>query len=123
MICLSVTPALPHLRSGRLRPIALTTTRRSTLAPEVSTLEESGLTGFDIAIWVGMFARAGTPAEVVAKLSADAQRALAAPDVREKLEAQGADLGTFALDRFGEFVRAETAKYAKIVRDAAIKPE
>jgi hypothetical protein len=69
----AITPALPHLRSGRLRPIALTTTRRSALAPELPTLEESGFAGFDIAIWVGMFAPAGTPAKVVAKLSADAR--------------------------------------------------
>jgi tripartite-type tricarboxylate transporter receptor subunit TctC len=117
----AITPALPHLSSGRLRPIALTTARRSALLPEVPTLEESGLAGFDIAIWVGMFAPAGTPVEIVAKLSADTKRALEAHDVREKLAAQGADVGALALDRFGEFVRAETAKYAKIVRDAAIK--
>jgi tripartite-type tricarboxylate transporter receptor subunit TctC len=113
--------ALPHVRAGRLRALAVSTASRSPLAPELPTMAESGLVGFDLATWFAFFAPAGTPAEIVEKISADMRRALAAPDTRERLSAIGVDIRGSTPAELAAFHQAELAKWAKIVQDSGAK--
>jgi tripartite-type tricarboxylate transporter receptor subunit TctC len=116
-------PALPHVKTGRLRALAVTTSKRAPLAPDVPTFEESGLRGFDITNWFGVFVPAGTPPDIVSKIQAEIVRGLRLPDVRERLAAQGLEAIGSTPEELDRFVRAESAKYAKIINDAAIRAE
>jgi tripartite-type tricarboxylate transporter receptor subunit TctC len=113
--------AMPHVKSGKLRALAVSTARRSALAPEVPTMAESGLAGFDLATWFAFFAPAATLKEVTAKIAADMQRVLAQPDVRERLLAAGVDVAGSTPEELARFQRAEMEKWARIVRDSGAK--
>lgn len=116
--------ALPNVRAGRLRALAVTTLARSPAMPDLPTVAESGLPGFDLTTWFGLMVPAGTPAEIVSRLNAEIVRALNAKDMRERLEKMGAEP---PLDNtpahFAAFIRTEAAKYAKVVRDSGAKVE
>ena len=118
---LGVAPLTPHLKSGRLRGIAVTTAQRTTTLPDIPTLAEVGVKGFDSSQWFGILAPAGTPAAVIAKINADLQRVLALPDVKERLASQGGDAHYTSAEAFGAFMKAEHAKYAKIIAEAKIR--
>ena len=113
--------AMPHVKSGKVRALAVSTAKRSALAPELPTMAESGLAGFDLATWFAFFAPAATPKEITAKIAADMQRVLAQPDVRERLLAVGVDVIGSTPDELASFQRAELAKWAKIVKDSGAK--
>ena len=113
--------ALPHVKSGKLTALAVSTAKRSALAPELPTVAESGLAGFDLATWFAFFAPAATPRELVEKISADMRRALAQPDTRERLTGIGVDIVASTPQELGEFNRAELVKWAKIVKDSGAK--
>src|SRR5262249_7541300 len=98
---------LPHIRNRRVRGDALTSAKRSSMAPEPPTIAESGFRGFESGTWYGMMAPARTPREVITKLSDAATRIVQLPDVREKLIAQGAEPLTGTPARMGDFVRSE----------------
>ena len=116
--------ALPNVKAGRLRALAVTTLARSPAMPELSTIAESGLPGFDLTTWFGVMAPAGTPPEIVAKLNAKIVRALNAKDMRERLEKMGAEPpANNTPERFAAFIRTEAAKYAKVVKDSGAKVE
>jgi tripartite-type tricarboxylate transporter receptor subunit TctC len=116
--------ALPHVKAGRLRALAVTTLARAPAMPELPTLAESGLPGFDLSTWFGVMAPAGTTTEIVVKLNAEIVRALNAKDMRERLEKMGAEPpANNTPERFAAFIRAEAAKYAKVVRDSGAKVE
>jgi tripartite-type tricarboxylate transporter receptor subunit TctC len=109
--------ALPHIKSGRLKALAVTSRTRSPALPDVPTIEEAaGLKGFDASSWFGLFAPAGTPRTVVDKIQADVAKALAQPAVRERFVAQGADPGGNTPDQFAAFIRAETDKWTRVVK-------
>jgi len=109
--------ALPHIKSGRLKALAVTSRTRSPALPDVPTIEEAaGLKGFDASSWFGLFASAGTPRTVVDKIQADVAKALAQPAVRERFVAQGADPGGNTPDQFAAFIRAETEKWTRVVK-------
>ena len=95
----------------------------STLMPEVPTVAESGLPGFEVAAWVGLYAPAATPADVVSKLNADVNRVLQLPAVTEKFAALGADSAPMTTDQFALHLRAEIAKFAKAIKDSGAKAE
>ncbi|MBM3357364.1 MAG: tripartite tricarboxylate transporter substrate binding protein [Betaproteobacteria bacterium] len=116
-------PAMPHVRSGRMRALAVSTAKRSPAAPEVPTMAESGMPGFDIPTWFGLFAPAATPREVITKVHGDFVKALGASDVKARLIPEGAEPSPMTPEQFGQFVRSETAKYAQIIRDSNIKPD
>ena len=116
-------PAVPHVKTGRLRALAVTTSRRAQLAPDVPTFEESGLHGLDITNWFGVFVPAGTPPEVVSRIQAEIVRGLKLADVRDRLAAQGLEAIGSTPDELDRFVRAESAKYAKIIRAAGIQAD
>jgi tripartite-type tricarboxylate transporter receptor subunit TctC len=113
--------AMAQVKAGKLRAMAVTTAERSKLAPELPTMAESGLQGFDISTWFGLFAPAGTPPDVVAKWNADVTRILTAPDMRDRLLAQGAEPAPDSPADIARFIAAEAAKYARIVRTSGAK--
>ena len=115
--------ALVEIHAGRLRPLGVSTMKRSSLMPEVPTIAEAGIAGFDYPIWYGVWTPAGTPARVVDKLSRDIARALAAPDLREWLAKHGADPMTMTQPEFARFVLSESESAARIVENAGIKPQ
>ena len=114
--------ALPNVKAGRLRALAVTTLARSPAMPELPTIAESGLPGFDLTTWFGVLVPAGTPPEIVAKLNAEIVRALNAKDMRERLEKMGAEPpANNTPEHFAAFIRAEAAKYAKVVDESGAR--
>jgi tripartite-type tricarboxylate transporter receptor subunit TctC len=119
----SLTSAMPHARSGKLRALAVTGARRSIAEPAIPTVAEAGVAGFSNEIWYGAFGPASVPADVVAKLSAECLKALQAKEIRDKLLASGLEPAPLGAEEFGIFFRDEVAKIAKIAATAGIKPE
>jgi tripartite-type tricarboxylate transporter receptor subunit TctC len=117
----AIPPVLSHVKSGRLRAIAVTSEKRFSLLPEIPTISEGGVPGFDMSTWWGLVAPAGVAKEVVARLHTETARILRQPDVREKLANVGADPGGNSPEEFAGFIRAERTKYARVVKDAQIK--
>ena len=119
----SVPPVLPHVKSGRLRAIAVTSEKRYALLPEISTVSESGLPGFDMSTWWGLLvpANGGASKHAVTRLHAETIKILRMPDVKEKMAAVGAETVGNSPEEFANFIRTERTKYAKIIKDANIK--
>jgi tripartite-type tricarboxylate transporter receptor subunit TctC len=117
----NMASSLTQVRAGRVKALAVTTAKRSSLAPELPTVAESGLAGFDISTWFGIFAPAGTPREAIARLHAEFTRALAAPDVREKMINLGAEPVGNTPAEFATFIRAEAEKYARVIKASGAK--
>jgi tripartite-type tricarboxylate transporter receptor subunit TctC len=117
----NITTALPLAKAGKLRALAVTTAKRSSVAPEVPTLAESGLPGFEVGSWQGVFAPAGTPPEIVKRLNAEIVKALNMPDVREKLSGLGAEIVADSPEEFSALVKAEVAKWADVVKKSGAK--
>lgn len=113
----------PLVRGGTVRALAVTTAERSGAAPDLPTMAEAGLPGYETSTWGGVLAPAGTPAEIVAKLNAEIGRALQAPDVRAKLAGAGIEVAGGPPERFAAFIESETAKWAKVAQGAGIVPE
>jgi tripartite-type tricarboxylate transporter receptor subunit TctC len=112
----NLASALGPMRAGKVKGLAVTTAKRSSLAPELPTIAESGLPGFDINTWFGVFAPAGTPRDVVERLHGEFTRALAAPDVREKMVNLGAEPVGNRPEEFAAYIRGEADKYARVVK-------
>jgi tripartite-type tricarboxylate transporter receptor subunit TctC len=115
--------ALPFVQAGRLRAIAVTGTTRSPLLPDVPTVSESGVPGYQVTSWYGIFAPAGTPRDIIVKLNADSAAALTNPDVAGKLAALGAEVATTTPEEFGRIVRDEIRKWAAVVKSAGVTSE
>ncbi len=113
--------AMAQLQGGRIKALAVTTAQRSKLAPDLPTMAEAGLPGFDISTWFGLMLPAGTPKDVVAKWNTDLVRVLGMPDVREKMLAQGADPTPMTSAEFSAFIDRELVKYARIVKASGAK--
>jgi len=110
--------AIQHVRSGKLRAIAVTTAKRSPELPDVPTIAEAGVPGYEATSWFGMFAPAGTPAPVVAKLNATIVKVLAQPDIKKKLAEQGAEAAGETPDQFAAFIQNESVKWGKVVKES-----
>jgi tripartite-type tricarboxylate transporter receptor subunit TctC len=123
MIFDTITAIQPHVKSGGVRGIAVTTPKRSAAQPDLPTISESGLPGYDANTWGGILAPAGTPKDVVAKLNAEINKALAAEDVRAKLMDAGIDIQGGTPERFAEYIKGEVAKWGKVTAEAGIQPE
>ncbi|MGV3572388.1 MAG: tripartite tricarboxylate transporter substrate binding protein [Ramlibacter sp.] len=108
--------AIQHVRSGRLRPLAVTTAKRSPELPDVPTIAEAGVPGYEATSWFGMFTTAGTPAPVVARLNAALVKVLADPEVKKKFAEQGAEAIGEKPEQFAEFIRKESAKWSQVVK-------
>ena len=114
-------PAMPHVRAGKLRPLAVTTTGRSPAAPEVPTMGEAGVPGFDVSNWFAYFVPAGTPAPIVERLMSEINRALKMADVKEKLGYVGAETAGTTPAELARFVRAESEKFAQLIKASGAK--
>ena len=117
----NLPPSLPQIKAGKLRALGVTTLTRAPALPDVPTLSESGLPGFEASSWFGILAPAGTPAPIVAKLNAEIAKWLATPEAKEKLAKQGANAAGGTPDDFAKHIAAETAKWAKVVKDSGAK--
>jgi len=113
--------AMPQVKAGKLKALAVTTALRSKLAPELPTMAEAGLPGFDISTWFGLLAPAGTPKDVIAKWNAEVTKILNSPDMRERLTAQGAEPAPTTPEQFAAFIQSEIPKYARIVKISGAK--
>jgi tripartite-type tricarboxylate transporter receptor subunit TctC len=119
----NIPPALPHIQSGKLRALAVTSARRSALLPDLPTMGEAGLPGFDVSAWFGLFAPAGTPPEIVTRVQAEAVRALRSPEVRERIAALGFDPLGMTTEESAAYVKAETARWAKIIKASGARAD
>jgi tripartite-type tricarboxylate transporter receptor subunit TctC len=118
------TPSLlPNITAGKLRPIAAASPQRHRLLPDVPSFAELGYPAMDIALWYGIVAPGGTPAPIVQRLNAELAKIVAMPDVRANLSEQGADLQGGTPEDFAAFMRAESARWSVVVKQAGIKPE
>lgn len=114
---------LPHVRSGKLRTLGITTSKRSPALPDVPTIAEAGLTGFEIVPSAGFILPARTPREIVMRLNAEINKALQVPAVTEKYSAMGLTIVGGTPERFAAHLRSETAKWGKVIKAASIKPD
>ncbi len=117
----NMASSLPQIKAGKLKAFAVTTPRRSALAPDLPTMAEAGIKDFDVFTWWGLFAPAGTPPELVKRLSVEVGKALATPDLREKWLASGAEPAANTPEEFKAFIGKEIPKYARIVKESGAK--
>ncbi len=113
--------ALPQIRAGKVKGLAVTTPQRSSAIPNLPTVVEAGVPGYDLTIWLGFFAPAGTPREAIAKVNAELARVLRTPEMRDRLAQQGVDTIIDTPEEFGTYVREEIARWGKVVRDSGAK--
>jgi len=118
-----ISAALSNIRDGKLRAIAVSGARRSSSLPDVPTVAESGVPGFEFTLWFGLWGPAGVPAGVIDRISKDVGRALADPGVRERLGKLGNDTMSMTPAEFSQFVRREIDDYARVIKAAGIKPQ
>ena len=116
----SLISSLPHIKQGRLRALGVTSLKRAASLPEVPTISESGLKGYEITVWQGMVAPAGTPQPVIAELNRQIVKILQAPETRERLAVQGLEPAAGTPEQFGAFIAAEVAKWTKVIKQAGI---
>jgi tripartite-type tricarboxylate transporter receptor subunit TctC len=116
----TVTPVLPHIKSGKLKPLAVTTAKRSSALPDVPTLAEAGLKGFDIGTWFGVLAPVATPKDIVARLNAEAVKIIQSPDFRKRMDEIGAEPIGNTSEQMGKQIHDDVEKFAKLVKDAKV---
>jgi tripartite-type tricarboxylate transporter receptor subunit TctC len=114
---------LPHIRAGKLRLLATAASQRFAEMPDVPTVAEAGVPGFALDTWIGLFAPAKTPPEIVTKVNAEVSRILALPDVRARLVPQGIDLSTGSPEELAGLVREDHARWGRVIREAGVKAE
>jgi tripartite-type tricarboxylate transporter receptor subunit TctC len=112
-----------HVKSGGVRALAVTTAKRASIAPDVPTMQEAGMKGYETSTWGGVLAPAGTPKDIVAKLNAEINKALNSPDVKEKLQGAGIEVSGGTPQQFGAFIASEMVKWKKVADTAGIQPE
>jgi tripartite-type tricarboxylate transporter receptor subunit TctC len=119
----SLIQTLPHIRSGKLRALGVGGAQRNPALPEVPTIAEAGVPGYEANNWWGMLAPAGTPPAIQGRLRQEIAAILDSPETRKRFEVEGAETGRMSAQEFARFVAAETAKWTRVVKDAGIKPE
>ncbi len=124
MMMASVLTALPHVRSGRIRAYGVTTKKRSESMPDIPAIAEAGVPGYEATQWFGVLAPAGTPRDIIARLHAELTRVVKEPEVRKRFVVDGSDtVSSSSPEDFAAYIRADEAKWAKVVKDAGLKPE
>ena len=119
----NLTAALPHMKSAKLRALAVTGEKRTPIAPELPTVAEAALPGYAVTSWYGVLAPAGTPQEIVTRLNTETGNAMREPDIKERLAAEGADSMAGSTAAFAALLKTEVAKWATVVKQAGIAPE
>jgi tripartite-type tricarboxylate transporter receptor subunit TctC len=115
--------ALPHIKAGKLRPLAVTTKTRSSVLPDVPTVAEQGMAGFEVTGWFGVLAPAGTPAEVITRLNKEINAVLSDPETKNKLQGNGVEATPGSPADFGKLIASETQRYGDAIRKLGIKAE
>lgn len=123
MIFASVVSGLPLTRTGKLRPLAITAAKRLAVTPELPTIAEAALPGYEFSSWFGMLVAAGTPPAIVAKLQAETAKAVKAPDFSERLAREGSEGVANSSDQFAAVIKSEMAKWADVVKRSGMQPE
>ena len=123
MLFTDLSTGLPHHKTGALRGLATTRLQRSALLPELPTLDESGVKGFDMDSWAALFAPAGTPKDIVAKLNAEFRKIIDTPEVKAQIAATGFEAFSSSTEELEEFVKAQLVKWTRMIKDAGIEPE
>jgi tripartite-type tricarboxylate transporter receptor subunit TctC len=119
----NVPNVIQHVRAGKMKALGVSTAKRSALAPEVPSLNEAGVPGYDLSVWFGVLAPAGTHREIVQRLNTEIVRILQSPEVKERFLKQGVDVQTSTPEQFDAFVRSEVARWAKVIKDAGIRAD
>jgi tripartite-type tricarboxylate transporter receptor subunit TctC len=119
----ATSSAIPYARSGKLRALAVTTPKRSSMAPEVPTVAESGVPGYDVTTWYGLLVPAGTSGEIIARLNGAVVNTLTNPAVKERFASTDLEPNYSTPEQFGAYIRSEVAKWAKVIKESGIKGE
>ena len=117
----TTSSAMAQIKAGKFKPLAVTTSQRSAELPNVPTLAEAGVTGFEMSTWYGVFVTSGTPPEVVAKLQNEVAKIIKLPDVQAKLKGLGGEPGSLSVEQFTQLNRQEFERFGKLIRQANIK--
>jgi len=120
---ISVPTAVPHLKTGKARALGVTTAKRSEAVPDLPTIAEAGLRGYEATQWFGVLAPAGTPRPIIERLHREVTTALQAPDVKKHLATEGAEVVAGTPEQFESYLRSETEKWARVIKAAGIKPQ
>ena len=123
MMFIDLAPGLEHVRAGTLRPLAVTTRERSALLPDLPSLAEAGIPGYDVTSYAALFAPAGTPKEIVDKLNAEIQKIIANPDAKARIAITGFDAFSGPPETLATFVQSELVNWGKLIKDAGIEPQ
>lgn len=123
MVAATLITAMPHLQSGKLKALAVTSAKRSSVLPDVPTVAEGGLDGFEAVAWTMLAAPAKIPRAVLSRIHADTVRALESPDSRKRIAADGADLVASTPDRAASHLQAEIKRWAAVIREAGVRAE
>ncbi|MGH8616200.1 MAG: tripartite tricarboxylate transporter substrate binding protein [Burkholderiales bacterium] len=123
LIISTMASALPQLKAGKLRPVAVTTLQRSPFFPEVPTMNEAGVKGYEFSTWYGLLVPAGTPKAVIDRLNAETAKVLAQPFVKEQFSVQGVDTTPSSPAEFGSYLKSEVSKWGKVVKASGATPE
>ena len=123
MLTSSISALLPYVRTGKLRGIAVTSTKRSTVAPDFPTIAESGLPGFEVITWFGILVPAATPKEIINRLNTEIVQAVSQPNITEQLVKMGFEIVANTPEQYAVFLREENAKWGKVVRDLGLRAE
>jgi len=123
LMCSTIAPAMPLVKAGKLHALAVTSLKRSAAAPEIPTVAESGLPGYEATAWQGVLAPASTPREIVAKLNTEIVRVVQQPDVRRQLAEQGYEPVGNSPEQFADYIKTEIAKWTKVIKAAGLKAE
>ena len=123
LIISTMASALPYMKSGKLRPLAVTAAKRSSFLPEIPTMEEAGVKGYEFSTWYGVLAPGGTPAAIIDKLNAATSKAVQSAAVKEQFATQGLEPAASSPEEFGAYLRTEVAKWGKVIRGSGVVPE
>jgi tripartite-type tricarboxylate transporter receptor subunit TctC len=123
LIISTLASALPQVKAGKLKPLAVTTAQRSTFFPELPTMNEAGVAGYEFSTWYGLLVPARTPAPVIGRLNAETVKALNSPALKQQFAAQGLEPASSSPADFGAYLRSEAAKWAKVIKAANIRSD
>ena len=119
----NIPNVIQHVRGGRMKALAVSGARRAASAPDVPTVIESGVPGYDVSVWFGVLAPAGTPRDIVMRLHSDIVKIIATPDVTDKFTKQGVEPRTGTPEQFGDLIKSEVPRWAKVIKEAGIKAD
>jgi tripartite-type tricarboxylate transporter receptor subunit TctC len=114
---------IQHVRAGKMKALGVSTAKRSSLAPEVPSVDEAGVPGYDLSVWFGVLVPAGTPRDIVQRLNVEIVKILQSGEVKERFLKQGVDVQTSTPEQFDAFVKSEVARWAKVIKDASIRAD